>query len=215
MRHVMLCLMSLALAAGASASVFCGGNGLVTLSFTPAPEITRVAEAEAGEPVEVYAILDGVELVDGPGGVVLAMGGFECELRIIGAEPASVDKAVLVPHRDFGQLPTRVWAGFAAEGVRLDRGPVALVRWTVSFDEKPVDVRFELDPEGLLSCAGLEGCLEANVTAIYNGALDVRQESRFFGAGFAPAVLNPTGEPDLAEHPCTVGFAEVGIFKAR
>lgn len=215
MRHVLAGVMALALVGGALASDFCGGNGTVKLSFTPGPEATRVSTADAGEVVEVYAILDDVELVDGPGGVVLALGGFECELRIVGTQPLTVGKTLLLPGQDFGRRPTQVWAGLVSEHARLDRGPLTLIRWTLYFEEKPENVRFELDPEGLLSCSTMKGCPEANVAALYNGSPDARQEGYLFAAGFAPAVLNPTAEPDLAEQPCAVGFADVGIFSSR
>ncbi|MEZ4387545.1 MAG: hypothetical protein R3D98_08190 [Candidatus Krumholzibacteriia bacterium] len=217
MRSLLTITCCMLLATAAAASSFCGGNGIMILSFTPGPELTRVANADADAAglvtVEVYAVLDQVAPADGPGGVLLAIGGFECELRIAGAEPLAVEKAVLVPHRDFGQRPTQIWAGVSTTGERVDQGPLTLVRWTVRFQGRPHDVRFDLDPAGLLSCKGLAGCAEAGVSAMYAGAIDVAQEGYIFGAGCAPAVLNPTGDPDLTVAPCTVGFADVGIFK--
>lgn len=215
MRHVTVFLIVLTLAAAATASEFCGGNGVIKLSFTPGPEATRVATAAPGEPIEVYAILDEVAPAEGPGGLMQTLGGFECELRVTGGEVLSVTKAVLVPHIDFGSRETQVWAGVRTMDVRIDQGPLALVRWTVVLGGEAADVRFDLDPDGLLSCKFKDACMESDASALYVGTMDVAQEGFLFAAGCAPAVLNPSGEPDLAVRPCTLDFTEVGIFKSR
>lgn len=215
MRQVTVILLALACAAGVSAAEFCGGNGVIKLSFTPGPEVSRVAEIEPGVPVEVYAILDDVALAEGPRGVMQTIGAFELELRITGGEVLGVTKTVLAPHIDFGSRQTQVWAGFRTTDVRIDQGPLALVRWTVVLGGEADDVYFDLDPAGLLSCKFHEECMQANASALYIGTVDVAMEGFVFAAGCAPAVLNPTGEPDLAIRPCTLDFTEVGIFKAR
>ena len=215
MRHVAVLLLALACAGGAAASEFCGGNGVIKLSFTPGPEITRVADAEPGMPVDVYAVLDEVALAEGPRGVMLTIGAFECELRITGAEVLSVVKTVLLPHIDFGRRETQVWAGMRTLDNRIDQGPLALVRWTVMLGGEADNVRFDLDPAGLLSCEHFEECVGSNASALYIGTVDVGMDGFVFAAGCAPAVLNPTGEPDLTVAPCTLHFTEVGVFKAR
>jgi hypothetical protein len=216
MRTLIWSLAMVLLAGSAPASEFCGANGMVKLSFTPGPDITGVREVEPGEGgltmVTVHAILDDVATVEGPGGRLLAIGGFECALGIEGAEPLAVKKRILVPYRDFGPEPTQVWAGFDIEGQRIDQGPLTIVEWTVTFQGEIADVRFGLDRAGLLSCKDLAGCDESNASALYVGAIDVKQQGFMFGAGYTPAVLNPTGEPDLDPVPCTTSVAEAGIF---
>ena len=165
--------------------------------------------------MEVYAVLHDVQPAEGPGGVLLAIGGFECALRVTGAEPLAVTKSIMVPHRDFGQLPERVWAGVSTAGERIDQGPLALVHWTVRFQGRPADVRFDLDPAGLLSCEGMDGCPEAAPSALYIGAVDVGQEGYIFGTGCGPAVLNPAGEPDVDLIPCKATLEDIGVFMPR
>ncbi|MBD3220097.1 hypothetical protein GF314_02555 [bacterium] len=219
MRAFLILAVGLVAAGAAAASDFCGGNGIVALSFTEGPEATAITTVEPGEAglttVAVHAILDDVTPVDGPGGVVLAIGGFEMALRVTGAEPLSIAKRILVPHRDFGPTPRQIWAGVASDGERIDQGPLPLVAWTVTFTGKVEDVRFDLDPAGLLSCEDLPGCADSGASALYSGAVDVAQEGFLFGAGCMPAVLNPTGEPDLQPVPCTVAVTDVGIFQPR
>ena len=65
----------------------------------------------------------------------------------------------------------------------------------------------DLDPEGLLSCERTEGCEGCGASAVYVGTIDAGQEGYLFGAGCLPAVLNPTGEPDLTPAPCTLSAA--------
>ncbi len=219
MRAFMILVAGVLLAGWATASDFCGGNGTVELFFPGVPEATTVSTATPDQvgltTVEVHAILDDVTPVDGPGGVLLAIGGFEMALRVTGAEPLSIAKRILVPHRDFGPTPSQVWAGVASHGERIDQGPLPLVAWTVTFEGEVEDVRFDLDPSGLLSCEDLTGCAGSGASALYSGAVDVAQEGFLFGAGCAPAVLNPTGEPDVEPVPCKVSASDVGIFQPR
>lgn len=219
MRRLIVPVILVLLALPATASEFCGCNGIMTLSFAELPAIERVLEVDAGEhgmvTVDVYLSLDDVHPAEGPGGVMLALGGFECELRITGAEPLSVQKEVLVPHRDFGQRPTQTWVGVSSSGERMDKGALALVKWTVIFKARPENVRFDLDPAGLLSCSNYPCCGEAGASGIYAGAIDVAQEGFLFGTACAPAYLNFDKEPDLAVVPCKLGVDEAGVFKLR
>lgn len=200
-----------ALAGGAAASEFCGGNGVIALSVTE-----TVATTEKTVTVlAVTATLTDAVPVEGPGGVLLAIGGFEFALRVTGVEPLGIAKRVLVPHRDFGPTPAQIWAGVDSHGVRIDEGPVDLVTWTVTLPADAQNVRFDLDPTGLLSCKSLAGCPPSGASALYSGAVDVGQEGYLFGAGCRPAVHRPVGEPVLADIPCRVGVDEIGVFKTR
>jgi len=207
------------LAAGpAAATVFCGGNGVVKLSFTPGPELQPVAtvapDADGVLQVQVWAVLDEVAQVEGPGGVFLTVGGFELGLVVTGAEATIVGKTIDIPHRDFATKPSECRGG-TVPGELLKDGRLVLCHWTVALPQDARDVRFGLDPAAVPSCANLEGCPPDGVFAGYVGTIDANQENYFFGAGYAPAVLNPSAEPELAPVPCAVEYAEVGIFKAR
>lgn len=222
MRHpipaVILVTLLLAAAPAALATTFCGCNGDIALSFTAPADLTPVTTADMDDKglttVEVYAVLDGVEELEGPRGVFLDLGGFELDLRISGAEAVGVEKEFLIPYRDFASRPTQCLVG-THPGERVVGGPLALVKWKVTFLGEVADVRFDLDPDGMLSCERTEGCLGCGASMVYVGTMDAGQEGYLFGAGCMPAVLNPTGEPDLTPAPCTEGFAEVGVYAPR
>ena len=200
----------------AAATVFCGCNGEVVISFTEPPATTSVLEAEPGEHgliiVDVYAVLDDVAELEGPGGVFLDLGGFELELRVVGGEVQGVEKTILMPHRDFGARPTQCLVG-TYPGERIVGGPLVLCRWQVVLKGEVQDVRFDLDPAGLLSCDRTPECEGCGASMVYVGTPDAHQESYLFGAGCVPAVLNPTKKPDLTTAPCKADFADVGVFE--
>jgi len=217
---IVLAAIATLLIAPATASDFCGCNGMMKLSLREFPEFAPIATVEPNAQgfltVDIWAVLDDVQPMEGPGGVLLAIGGFEFDLRITGAEPMSVAKSILVPHRDFGQKPTQVWAGTDLAGERIDMGPLPLCKWTVVFQGAVTDVHFDFEPAGLLSCDGMEGCGGANVQAMYSGCVDARQENFIFGVGSTPAVLNPTdSELQIQPVPCVKSFEDVGIFERR
>ncbi len=202
----------------AAATIFGGCNGDISMSFTAAPDLTSLTEVAPGEGgltvVEVYAVLDGVDELEGPRGVFLDLGGYELELRVSGAKALAVEKQHLIPYRDFAGRPTQCLVG-TVPGERVVGGPLALVKWKVMFQGEVADVRFDLDPSGLLSCDRTEGCPGCDASMVYVGTVDAGQEGYLFGAGCMPAVLNPTGEPDLTPAPCTVGHADVGVYELR
>jgi hypothetical protein len=206
----------LVVALPATATVFCGGNGNVHLSFTEGPELQSVHHVETTADgvvmVDVYAVLQDVVRVDGPGGAMVSLGGFELDLRITGAEPQAIEKKVLIPHRDFGGRPTQCLVG-THPGEKIMGTSLPLVRWRVVLSGELADVRFDLDPAGLHSCATTAGCPESGASALYVGTPDAGQENYLFGAGCMPAVLNPSGEPTLELVPCTASVAAIGVFQ--
>ena len=218
MKILIVTVVAALVALPAAATVFCGCNGEVVLSFTEPPAMTSVLEIELVEDgltsVDVYAVLDGVVELEGPGGVFLDLGGFELELCVTGAEVHAVDKKVLIPHRDFGARPTQCLVG-TDPGVRIVGAPLALVRWRVVFKGEAQDVRFDLDPAGMLSCDRTPECEGCGASAVYVGSVDARQEGYLFGAGCVPAVLNPSAKPDLTPAPCNADFVEAGVFEVR
>ncbi len=199
----------------AAASEFCGGNGVVKLAFADTPELPAVQTATPDQTgmtvVDVWAVLDDVERVEGPGGVFLAIGGFELTLAVHGAEATILEKEIAFPYRDFGASKAECRVG-THPGQPFTEGRLTLVRWRVGFPGEVSDVVFDLAPDGAASCATLAGCPQSGCHALYAGTVESRQEGFLFGAGSRPAVLNPTAEPDLAVDPCTVGWREAGIF---
>ena len=199
----------------ATASEFCGGNGVVKLAFADTPGLPATETASPDQTgmttVDVWAVLDEVDRVEGPGGVMLAIGGFELTLDVQGAEPIILEKEILLPYRDFGQSQAECRVG-THPGQPFTDGRLALVRWRVGFQGEVSDVVFDLAPDGAASCATLEGCPGSGCRALYAGTVESRQEGFLFGAGSRPAVLNPTQDPDLAVRSCTVGWREVGVF---
>ena len=218
MRMLIVTLLIVAAALPAAATEWCGCNGNIHLSFSGGPQIEQVAEMAPGQQgltiVSVYAILDDVTAVEGPGGVFLALGGFELDLRITGAKPATVAKNILIPHHDFGSRSTQCRVG-ASEGQKIVGGPLALCQWIVTFTGDVADVRFDLDPAGMPTCDGIPGCNEAGASGVYVGTIDSRQEGMLMGTGCVPAMLNPSGEPNLEPVPCAQGVDAVGLFHTR
>ena len=88
---LLMALVMTTLTAGvATASVWCGENGVVRFSFAEGEELVEVFDA--GEPVngvttvDIYAWLSDVDLVAEDGEKFLRVGGFELQLTIEGAE---------------------------------------------------------------------------------------------------------------------------------
>lgn len=202
----------------ALASHFCGGNGMVKLSFTAGPEIEAAKTVEPGEggltTVQVWAVLDEVAPLEGPLGAFLALGGFELELVVEGAEFTITEKAVDIPYQDFGASVAQLRVG-SVPGEPIIGGRLVLCHWTVLFTCKAADVRFSLNPKGIPSCNGDKDCAASGASAIYVGSVDSGQEGEIFGAGYVPAVLNPTMKLEMKAVPYRVGFEEVGRYKLR
>jgi hypothetical protein len=202
----------------AAATVFCGGNGLVKLSFSAGPELQPVAEVAAGQDgvtsVQVWAVLDEVVPVEGPLGALLALGGFELGLQVQGAEATVVEKVIDMPFRDFAESKALCRVG-TVPGEPFVDGRLVLCHWTVLLKGEVRNVRFSLDPEGMPSCDGIEDCAGSGASAVYAGAIDAGQENHLFAAGQVPAYLNPEGTPDILPEPCYVDFREVGIYTER
>jgi hypothetical protein len=215
---ILLAAGTLGGAAPAAASVFCGCNGVVKLSFTAGPDLQSVLTTEPAADgllhVEVWAVLDEVVEVEGPGGVFLHVGGFELELEVAGTEPVDILKQLRVPALDFGPRPTAVWAGLT-EPARLQDGRLTLVRWLLKLPGDARDVRLDLTASQLLSCNELPDCPETDVRALYIGSVEIDQGGMFFGASCLPAYVNPSVDPASAPAGCTESFAEFGVFRRR
>lgn len=190
-------------------------GGPVQLSLPPSTTPVPVATVEAGPAgamVDVYAVLDGVDLIYRDGVQVRAMGGVELNLRVEG-EPAAVIVEQEFPVRAFNvyQEPGRLQAGFNPE-LSLRDGGATLVHWRVYFPGAPRNVRFGLDAAGLRTCETTPGCPGTGTQAVWVGSAVAAQAGLVFGAGWAPACLNWEGTPDLAVRRGTVDWSETGLF---
>lgn len=208
-----------AAAAPAGASEWCGENGLVRFSFAAGDslvETARTAEPEGGATiVDVYAWLTDVEPVARRGDAFLRLGGAELKLQVTGAEASVIaqefpDAKAL----NVGSEPGAIAVGFHP-GLRVQQGRVLLVHWKLLFQGRPQDVRLGLDASQLRSCATLPGCPEAGTQALYAGADAANQLDSLFGAGYVPAWINPTGEPDRSPVTGKVGWRDAGVYQAR
>jgi hypothetical protein len=211
--------MALSVALPAVATVWCGENGLIRFSFVAGD--TLVETLTTGEPkdgvtvVDVEAWLTGVDAVALDGDAFLRVGGAEFALSITGAE-ATVISQVFAETKvlNVGQAPGQVAVGFSP-GARLNDGCALLVRWKVSLQGRPQNVRFGLDPTRMPTCAATSGCPQAGTQALYMGSASANQLGFLFGAGYVPAWLNPVGEPDRTPVTGTVSWQQAGVFQAR
>lgn len=211
--------LSLGVSRPASASIWCGQNGLIRFSFAPGDSLSETLVT--GEPqggvtiVDVAAWLTGADPVARDGDAFLRLGGAELQLAITGAEGTVIGQEFPDPKAlNVGSVPGQVAVGFHP-GVRVNAGSALLVRWKVLFQGRPTNVRFGLEPAGLRSCATLEGCPGSKTQALYAGADAANQIDCLFGAGYVPAWLNPDGEPDRTPVTGTSTWREVGVFQAR
>lgn len=139
----------------AEASEWCGENGVVHLRFGEKADGPAVLVAAPDElnltRVTVSAWLSEVEAVALDGEAFLAIGGFELELVVIGKQPLSIRKIPVGDAPDLARTPSGCLVGLT-ESVRLDDEGVKLVAWEFIFQGEAPDVRFELKPEGILTC---------------------------------------------------------------
>ncbi len=213
---LLMALVMTTLTAGvATASVWCGENGVVRFSFAEGEELVEVFDA--GEPVngvttvDVYAWLSDVDLVAEDGEKFLRVGGFELQLTIEGAEGFILKQEFPTQALNVGRKVGSIAAGMVP-GQRLKDGSTLLVTWQVMFQGRPENVRFGLDAAGTMSCPTTDGCVEAEPQALYVGVDSSGQLGSMFGAGYVPAWLNATGEPDRTAVHAKQTYQDVGVF---
>lgn len=202
----------------AVASNWCGENGVVKLRFGETADgpatLEAVPDTLGFTRVLVTAWLTEVEPVAVGGEAVLQIGGYEMQLQVTGAEPLAVRKLHAEGIIDLAREPLGCLVGLngaldiVADGVKL-------VTWEIVFQGEVGDVGFVLQPEGILTCATTEGCQGSGTRALYIGSADARQLAEVFGAGCAPAWLNPTEEPDLTVQRGSSSWRDVGRLTAR
>ncbi len=200
----------------ALASDWCGENGVIRFSLAAGDSLVEVLET--GEAVngvttvDVYAWLTDVAEVSRAGEKFLRVGGVEMKLSIEGAEAFLLQQKFPTQVLNVGAEIGTIIAGFVP-GQRLNKGSTLIVQWQVMFQGRPENVRFGLDPAGTMSCATVEGCSEASPSAIYVGVESSNQLGAMFGAGYVPAWLNPSDEPDVTPVHCSQSYQDVGLFQ--
>lgn len=217
LRMICLTFLLTSALAGTASAQWCGENGLIRFSFVEGDEIVPVATIEPTNGVtivDVWAWLDQVEPMARQGEAFLATGGFEFELVVDGAEAIVVEKTIPIHHLDMGKSNESCIVGLDP-GLSLRGDQVQLVKWKVMFQGEVDDVVFRLKDEVPASCHTVEGCDSCGSPALYIGVEGSNQLTCFFGAGYEPAYLNPTGEVDPTPVRGTCSFADVGVFERR
>lgn len=212
-------VLALTLAAfPAVASNWCGENGLVRFSFSEGDSLVPVLFAEPDESgltrVELYVWLTDVDPVALGGNALLHVGGFEMELACDGAAGSVVGKTFPTKVLDVSDTPWQVMTGLNPNP-KLVNGRTFLVKYEIVFEGRPENVRFSVLPGGIGTCATVEGCPGTNAHFIYIGPSYPDMLGEVFSAGYEPAWLNPTGEPDLTPVRGTSTWRDVGRFQAR
>jgi len=213
---VLLALVLLPATSGAT--VWCGENGLFQFSFIEGDSLVTVLHLEepAGEVtfVDIYGWLADIDPVVREGDVFLHVGGLELELTISGGEAFILEQNFPSEILNIGKELGQIAAGLHPEQ-KIRDGKVLLVHWKVMFKGPVENIRIGLDPTGLMSCAEIRGCRESEPPALYVGNEGSRQEGLLVGAGYVPAWINPTAEPDQTPVTGKQSWQDVGIFTAR
>jgi len=223
MRKLLLTIMTISLtgvfAAGtATATDWCGENGLLRLSFTEGEELQAVKNIETDgkgvTTIDLYAYLTDMDSVKRDGEAFLGIAAVEFNLVIEGAEGFITSQIFAMANRSVGRRPGEIMVGLDP-GLPIKGGSTQVVHWTILFQGNPENVVFRLDHNDLLSCVRTEGCQDAHPYALYTGNDASNQLGSLFGAGYVPAYLNFKGEPDLAPVKGKQTWQEVGIYDAR
>jgi hypothetical protein len=202
----------------AGASLWCGDNGVIRFSFVEGDSLVtvlNVPEPENGVSFfDVYAWLTDIDPVAQDGEAFINVGGVEMKLDITADEVFILEQDFPTEALNLGKELGHVAAGFHPEQ-RIRDGQVLLVRWKIMIQGKPENVRFGLDPSGLMSCRDLRGCRKSEPPALYVGGESSRQSGVIIGAGYVPSWINPTGEPDQTPVTGKQSWRDVGVFQAR
>ena len=109
-----------------------------------------------------------------------------------------------------GPEPGTVTAGLFP-GLTFQDGVVQVVHWVVQVPGQARAVVFRLDPEGLVGARGTDGFTEDATYALWAGSREAKHAGLIFSAGYAPAYLNFTGEPDLSVVRGEGDWREIGV----
>ena len=211
-------LTSLLMVTVATATDWCGENGLVRLSFTEGEELQAVKTVETSgkgiTTIDLYAYITDMDPVKRDGEAFMGIGAVEFNLVIEGAEGFITSQIFAMANRSVGRKPGEVMVGLDP-GLPVKGGSTQVVHWKVLFQGNPENVVFRLDHKELLSCVRTEGCPDAHPLALYTGNDASKQLGSLFGAGYVPAYLNFRGEPDLTPVRGKQTWQDVGIYEGR
>lgn len=193
---------------------YCGQNGLVRFSFVEGDSLVSVlqsAEPTGGvTTVDVWAWLTEVDRISRNGYALLGIGGFEITLEIVGAEAVIVGQDFPDKHLNVGRQLGECIVGLDP-GYKIRKGMTQLAHWTVMFQGRPQDVAIRLAPGPTWTCGSNLGCHDHAPPAVYLGTEATNLERSLFGAGFVPAWLNPSVEPDLTPIGAGAGWRDLGL----
>jgi hypothetical protein len=213
-----LLLVLAVLAQPAAASTWCGENGVLRLVFAVDDSLSSVARVEPGEhdltAVELQVWLEEVAPVAIAGEAFLALGGYEFQLVVEGAEAMVKGHQLAAGAMNMAKGTLAYLVGMQ-QPLKIKEGRALLGTWQLLFRGSPSDVRITVAPEGVHSCADCEGCAGSGTRGLYVGTIDSGQIGEIFGAGCVPAWLNPTGEPDLTPLRGDASWQDVGRAEAR
>jgi hypothetical protein len=197
---VAMLLVLTALAGPATASHWCGENGVIRLVFAVGDSLSSVANVTPGEhgltEVELQAWLEEVEPVAIEDEAFLSIGGYEFQLVVEGAEVMLKGHQLADGAVNLVNTPLTYLVGMQ-NPLEIVDGRALLGTWQLLIQGEAENVRITVAPEGVHSCADCEGCAGSGTRGLYVGSIDSGQISDIFGAGCVPAWLNPTDEPDL------------------
>ncbi len=208
----------LATVISAGATTWCGDNGLIRFSFSKGDSLVSVWDSgqatDGVTRIDLYAWLTDLDSVKHDGEVFTTVGAFELTLKITGAEAFILKQELPGEGFNVGKKQGNLVYGMK-DGLSISSGRAMLAHWKIMFQGRPENVRFGLDPAGLVTCAKTEGCPGTGTPALYVGTDSSNQLGMLFGAGYEPAWLNPTGKPDTTPVRGNSPWQKVGVFEAR
>ncbi len=189
-----------ALSGSAQAMEWCGENGTIRFSFVEGQSNANIHHVKAEDgvtKVTLVAWMTDVDPVSINGRAFDGLGGFELKLKIDGAKGYILEHLVMEKGLNLSTENGAFRVGMAF-GLDFVDGKAPLASWDIMFQGDVEDVKFSLDPTGVVSCPGSPNCPDADLLAIYIGTDISKQLQDLFSAGYEPAWLNPsTSDPDM------------------
>ncbi len=215
---VILALAAMGMASSALATVWCGENGVVRLSFTEGKPLDAVREITVGEKgvttIDLYAYLSDMDPLQKDGEAFLSLSALEMTLVIEGGEGFFTGQEFPMANRSLGRRPGEIIAGFYP-GLPVTNEGTLLVHWQILFQGTPQNVVFKLDSKAGVTAERSPEIKEAGSFALYTGSESSQQLGDLFGAGYVPAYLNFEGEADLTPLKGKVSWQKAGVSEKR
>ncbi len=214
--YLSICVLSLSLAAAASAGTWGGHNGDIRLTFTEGPEYEHFKQSKplpkAGVILDLYAVLSGVDQVLFHDEKYMSVGGWELQLQVDGAEWEIMELELPDDSINAGTAKGYMYVG-KYSGVKFVDGDAKLARWRIRLLGDPKNVTFSLNPGGLNSCITTDGCPGSGTQALWTGSGAAGLIGVLFSAGYIPAYLNWEDDPpELAAVHGKGEWSDTGLF---